>query len=151
MNKDNTQKAKSYFSIHTLHRGKYMGCFLFLLFLAGGISSLIPASEIVKIIAVLFTIPGILYVSVKVSQNPSQWALEENKLTISFKNKTYTYPFAEIDHIRSLTRSGGNLYVIYLHKKSPARYWRNKLFQKDDDHQLLHEVLLQSTLDYYKF
>src|SRR5690606_14153051 len=108
MSKANTQDIHRIFSIHTLHRGKYMLCFLCLLFVMGGISSVIPVQEIVKIIVVLFTIPGILYISVKVSQNPSEWTLEENKLTVSFKNKTYTYPFAEIDHIRSLTRSGGN-------------------------------------------
>src|SRR5690606_17468927 len=131
------------FSIHTLHRGKYMLCFFALLFAAGGISSFIPAQEIVKIIIVLFTIPVILYCSVKLSQSPSQWTLEEDRLTISFKNKIITYLYADIDHIRSLTRSGGNLYVIYFRKRSPQRYWRNKLFQKDDDHQLLHEALVQ--------
>jgi len=138
-------------SIHTLHRGKYMLCFFALLFAAGGISSFIPAQEIVKIIIVLFTIPVILYCSVKLSQSPSQWTLEEDRLTISFKNKIITYLYADIDHIRSLTRSGGNLYVIYFRKRSPQRYWRNKLFQKDDDHQLLHEALVQCDIEYYKF
>ena len=139
------------FSIHTLHRGKYMLCFFALLFAAGGISSFIPAQEIMKIIIVLFTIPVILYCSVKLSQSPSQWTLEEDRLTISFKNKIITYLYADIDHVRSLTRSGGNLYVIYFKKKSPRRYWRNKLFQKDDDHQLLHEALLESPVEFYKF
>jgi len=125
--------------------------FFALLFVAGGISSLVPAQEIIKIIVVLFTIPGILYCSVKVSQNPSQWTLDEDKLIISFKNKTVTYAYSEIDHIRSLTRSGGNLYVIYHKKKFPQRYWRNKLFQKNDDYQLLHEALVQRDIEYYKF
>ena len=52
---------------------------------------------------------------------------------------------------RGLTRSGGNLYVIYQNKRTPVRYWRNKLFQEDDDHQLLHEALLASEIEYFKF
>lgn len=128
-----------------------MLCFFALLFVAGGISSLVPTQEIIKIIVVLFTIPGILYCSVKLSQNPSHWTFHEDSLTLSFKNKTITYLYSEIDHIRTLTRSGGNLYVIYFKKKSPQRYWRNKLFQKDDDNQLLHEALSKSSIEYYKF
>lgn len=138
------------FTIHTLHRGRYMLCFFVLLFAIGGISSLIPASEIVKIVVILFTIPGILFSSVKFSQSPSHWTIHEDSLTITFKNKSVAYAFTEIDHIRSLTRSGGNLYVIYRVKKSTIRYWRNKLFQADDDQQLLQEALLHSPIEYYK-
>lgn len=76
--------------------------------------------------------------------------MDEYKLTVSFADNTVTYTFAEIDHIRSLTRSGGNLYVIYRGKKSTKRYWRNKLFQADDDQQLLQEALLHSPVAYYK-
>lgn len=138
------------FTINTLHREKYMLCLLAMLFVIGWLSSFIPVSEIIKIIIVLFTIPAILFCSIKLSQNPSQWILEEDKLSIVFKNKSVVYTSAEIDHIRSLTRSGGNLYVIYRHKKSTKRYWRNKLFQADDDQQLLQEALLQSPIEYYK-
>lgn len=125
--------------------------FIILLFVFGALSSWIPANEIVKVVVMLFTIPIILFSSTKISQNPSVWTLHENRLTLSFKNgKQVTYDFTEIDHIRSLTRSGGNLYVFYLIKKSPQRYWRNQLFQKDDDHLLLHQALTNSPLEYYK-
>ncbi len=139
------------FQINTLHRGRYMLCFFVLLFVFGGISSYIPLSEIYKIIIVLFTIPIILYTAVKVSQRPSTWILDSESLTIAFTQETHVYPIADIDHLRSLTRSGGNLYVIYLRKKSPARYWRNKLFQADDDTLALHEALVQSDIEYFKF
>lgn len=139
------------FRINTLHRGKYMLCFFALLFIFGGASSYIPLPEIYKIVIVLFTIPIILYVSVKISQYPSTWTLNEESLTVSFADKTLTYPIIDIDHIRSLTRSGGNLYVIYLRKKSPTRYWRNKLFQDDDDNLLLHQAMLESQIEYFKF
>jgi hypothetical protein len=91
-----------------------------------------------------------MFCSVKLSQNPSKWTVHEERLYIVFKNKSIVYEFAEIDHIRSLTRSGGNLYVIYRTKKSTKRYWRNKLFQADDDQQLLQEALAQSPIEYYK-
>lgn len=138
------------YTIHTLHREKYILCFLILLFAVGGASSLIPLSEIVKIILVLCTIPGILFCSVKISQNPSQWTILDNKLSIEFKHKTLHFDFDNIDHIRCLTRSGGNLYVIYRHKKSTKRYWRNKLFQADDDQQMFHEALLNSPIEFHK-
>jgi hypothetical protein len=139
------------FSIHTLHRGKFMSSFLLMLFVVGGLSSLIPFQEIAKIIIVLFTIPAILFISVKISQNPSVWILTEENITITFPNKEVSHPLSEINNIQSLTRSGGALYVIHFHKKSPARYWRNKLFQDEDDNQLLHQALTNATVEYYKF
>lgn len=139
------------FTIHTLHRGKFISTFLFMLFLAGGLSSLIPFQEIAKIIIVLFTIPAILFVSVKISQNPSVWTLTEETITLTFSNKEISYPLTEISHIESLTRSGGALYVLHFNKKSPARYWRNKLFQDEDDNQLLHQALTNAAVEYYKF
>ena len=128
-----------------------MLCFFVLLFVAGAASSYIPLSEIYKIVFVLFTIPIILYTSVKISQRPSTWSLSQDLLTVAFKDQSHTYPISDIDHFRSLTRSGGNLYVIYFRKQRPVRYWRNKLFQEDDDHLLLHEALLQSNIEYFKF
>ncbi|WP_140937903.1 hypothetical protein [Sphingobacterium lumbrici] len=128
-----------------------MSSFLLLLFVVGGLSSLIPFQEIVKIIIVLFTIPAILFISVKISQNPSVWTLTEENITITFPDKEISHPLSEINHIQSLTRSGGALYVIHFHKKSPARYWRNKLFQDEDDNQHLHQALINSTVEYYKF
>ena len=139
-----------YFEINTLHRRKYMISFFSLLIIAGFISSQISGSEIVKIIAILFTIPIILYLSVKWSNDKSTWEIDEQKLIIRFSNKTKTYHFRDIDHIRSLTRSGGNLYVIYLKNKSPKRFWRNKLFVSEDDHEKLHQHLLQQDIEYFK-
>ncbi|MBL1409651.1 hypothetical protein [Sphingobacterium faecale] len=139
------------FQINTLHRGKYMLCFFLLLFTIGGISSYIPLDEIYKIIIVLLTIPAILYIAVKVSQRPSIWTLTPESLTVAFSEQVSVYPIIEIDHLRSLTRSGGNLYVIYMRKEKPTRYWRNKLFQADDDNLLMHEALLQSNIEYFKF
>lgn len=125
--------------------------FIILLFVFGALSALIPGTEIVKVVVMLFTIPIILFFSTKISKNTSVWTVRENNLEISFKNgKHIYYDFTEIDHLRSLTRSGGNLYVFYLIKKSPQRYWRNQLFQKDDDHLLLHQALVNSSLEYYK-
>lgn len=138
------------FTVHTLHRSRYMFSFVVLLFFAGGVSALLPFSEIVKIIAILFTIPIILYSSVKWSQRPSLWTITDTELTISFPNKTVVYPRDKIDHIRCLTRSGGNLYVIYLQHKSPDRYWRNKLFQGEDDQIALQKAFLERGWEFYK-
>jgi len=117
----------------------------------GGLSSLVPATEIVKIVVMLFTIPVILFLSVKISQNTSTWTIDEQQLSIHFAHKTIVYPIAQIDHIRTLTRSGGSLYVIYFKHKSPARYWRNKLFQAEDDQLALQQALTASAIEYYKF
>lgn len=136
--------------INTLHREKFMLSLLSLLFLAGGLSSLIPLSEIAKIIIVLCTIPLIMFASVKFSQKPSKWVINPESLQIEFKNKTIVFPLNEIDHIRSLTRSGGNLYAIYRIKKSTKRYWRNKLFQADDDQSALQQALLESAIEYHR-
>lgn len=142
---------KNGYTINTLHRGKYMLSFFVLLFVAGGLSSIIPATEIVKIIVVLATIPVILYCSVKFSHRPSTWYIDNQELVIAFANETVSYPLDNIDHIRTLTRSGGTLYVLYRKKKSPARYWRNKLFQAQDDQIALQQALTTSTTEYYKF
>lgn len=141
---------KQHFQINTLHRAKYMLSFFSLLILAGILSSLLPAKEAFKIVFVLFTIPITLFLSVKFSSNSSTWTLTDEALTISFTDKTIAYPISDIDHIRSLTRSGGNLYVIYLKHKSPARYWRNKLFIADDDALEMHNALLEHEVEYYK-
>lgn len=139
------------YRINTLHRGRYMSSFLALLFIAGGLSAFVSLPEIYKIILVLLTIPLILYLSVRFSQRPSSWHLSEEALTITFGQEIKRYTLPDIDHIRNLTRSGGNLYVIYPRKKRPVRYWRNKLFQADDDNIALHEALLQSRIEYFKF
>lgn len=125
--------------------------FFVLLFFMGGLGSLLPYSEIIKIIVVLFSIPIILFLSVKWSKQQSTWVLSEHSLTITFGNKTFVYPIIEIDHIRNLTRSGGSLLVIYPLKKRPSRYWRNKLFQGEDDSIALHNALTVSEIEYFKF
>jgi hypothetical protein len=76
--------------------------------------------------------------------------MTDEELIIRFINRTDIYLIKDIDHIKSLTRSGGNLYVIHFHKKFPKRYWRNKLFASDDDNSLLHEALTAHSLEYYK-
>lgn len=139
------------FLLNTLHRRKYMLCFLSLIFISGGISAIIPASEIIKIIIILFTIPLILYLSVRFSLNPSTWQVNDQQISIRFANKTHEYPLHEIDHIRVHTRSGGTLYIIYFKHKSPSRFWRNKLFQREDDNTSLQNKLSNSELPYYKF
>jgi hypothetical protein len=141
---------KQSFEINTLHRGKYMLSFFSLLMLGGLISSQIPATEIAKVVMILFTIPIILFLSVEWSKNKSIWELSDEELIIQFVNRTDTYLIADIDHIKSLTRSGGNLYVVHFHKKSPKRYWRNKLFASDDDNLLLHNALAEHPVEYYK-
>ncbi|MBD1430352.1 hypothetical protein [Sphingobacterium litopenaei] len=141
---------KQSFEINTLHRGKYMLSFFSLLILGGVLSSQIPASELVKVISILFTIPLILYLSVKWSKNKSIWTLSDKVLTIQFENKIETYEIEDIDNIQSLTRSGGNLYVIHFKKKSPKRFWRNKLFSSDDDNLELHNALTAHSVEYYK-
>lgn len=125
--------------------------FLSLVFVSGGLSSIIPAREIIKIVSVLFSIPFILYISVRLSLNPSNWHLDQTNLTIQFPSKTVQYPLNEIDHIRAHTRSGGTLYTIYFKNKSAARFWRNKLFQQDDDNQKLQDKLNNIDLAFYKF
>lgn len=124
--------------------------FFSLLIFGGIISSQIPATEIAKVVIILFTIPIILFLSVKWSKNKSIWELDDQELTIQFEKRTDKYLITDIDHIKSLTRSGGNLYVLHFHKKSPKRYWRNKLFASDDDNLLLHEALTEHTVEYYK-
>lgn len=125
--------------------------FFVLLFVIGGLGSKIPTTEIIKIIIVLFTIPVILFLSVTISKRPSTWSLNDQELKIQFPDKSVSYPVEKINHIRALTRSGGTLYVIYLEHKSPARYWRNKLFQTEDDQIALQQLLTESTIEYYKF
>lgn len=117
--------------------------------LSGILTSVIEASEIGKIVFIMFTIPLILFLSIRWSKNYSEWIISQQQLQIKFKTKTFTFPISEIDHIKSLTRSGGNLLVIHLKHKRPKRFWRNKLFTQDDDMTELHDYLLQN-VEFYK-
>ena len=139
------------FEINTLHRGKYMLCFFFLLIASGVLCAQVPSSEVFKIVVILFTIPIILYLAVRWSKRTSVWKLNEENLTITLDNNINKFALHDIDHIRSLTRSGGNLYVIYFKNRSPKRYWRNKLFTRDDDNAALQEALTAHGLEFYKF
>lgn len=138
------------FQINTLHRGKYMLSFFSLLILSGIIASQIPSSEVVKIILILFMIPVILYLSVRWSKNPTKWTLTNEDLIVEFNDRSDRFRLENIDHIRSLTRSGGNLYVLYFNTRSPKRYWRNKLFSNDDDAMKFHHALEAHEIEYYK-
>lgn len=128
-----------------------MLCFFVGLFIAGAICSTLPFDEIYKIVAVLAMVPLIIFCAVKLSHQPSTWILSEEQLIIEKGNSRMVILMNDVDHIRSLTRSGGNLYVIYLRKKSPIRIWRNKLFQHEDDLIPLHEALVEHPVEYFKF
>ena len=138
------------FNINTLHRGKYMLSFFILLFACGMISSQIPGKEMVKIIAMLFMIPVVLFLSVKLSMRPSVWQLTSDRLHVQIAEKEFSFQTDQIDHIKNLTRSGGNLFIIHQKNAPTRRLWRNKLFTKDDDYQALHEALLEHNIEYYK-
>lgn len=140
---------KHSYKINTLHRAKYMLSFFALMILSAALTSIIEASEIVKIVFILFSIPVILFLSIKWSKNYSEWNLSEQQLEIKFNSRTFRFPFSDIDHIKSLTRSGGNLLVIHIKHKRPKRFWRNKLFTSDDDIAQLHDDLLQK-VEFYK-
>ena len=138
------------YKINTLHRRKYMLCFFGLILLFGAIASQLPLKEIYKIVFVLFTIPITLFIAVKYSLNPSEWTIDDSTLSINFPNKSIKIEVNDIDNIQSLTRSGGNLYVIHMKKKKTQRFWRNKLFVGNDDQTELQETLNNHTVEYYK-
>lgn len=122
------------FQIATLHRGLYMLILLLGVCLVTLIVSKIPISEIVKIIIVLFSLPVLLYISVKISKDNSTWEVTEDHLILHFKNKQEKLALVDIEYIRNLPRSGGNLIMIFVKNKRMAkRYWRNKLFQENDE------------------
>lgn len=141
---------KNTFTINTLHRGKYMLLIISLIFVAGGLSSLLPTKEIYKVIVVLFACPIVLFTAVKGSRASSEWSFDNQKLDIVFPNKKITVDYDNIDNIRSLTRSGGNLIEIYQKKGKTLRLWRNKLFQADDDLLIMQQYLTTSEIEFYK-
>ena len=123
---------------------------LLLLFISGGLISLIDTKEIYRIVAILFFVPVILYLSVKISKNPSTWSFDNENVTINFASSQKIIPIENIDHVRSLTRSGGNLIEIYQKKGKTLRIWKNKLFQPEDDIQMLQAYLNESPIEFYK-
>ena len=122
------------FHIHTLHRGRFIWILLGCLFAAGFLLSYVQVSEIVKILILLFCIPVILFLAVKVSLQPSTWDLQTDRLHIDKAGKVYEVSFENLAYIKNHLRSGGNLIAIYKNQKgTPIRIWRNKLFVKNDD------------------
>lgn len=141
--------TSSTFQIATLHRGRYMLLLLLGVCVVTLIVSKIPISEIVKIVIVLFSLPILLYISVKFSKNNSTWELTDDQLILHFKNKQETIPLEDIEYIRNLPRSGGNLIMLFIKNKRMAkRYWRNKLFQNNDDLDAFLTLIKNRNIEY---
>ena len=139
------------FHIATLHRGKYMILLLIGVCIVTAIVSRLPIQEVPKILIVLCSLPLLLFLSIKWSRNDSHWIVTDSEIAIHFHDKKQdTLLLADIKYLRNLPRSGGNLIMIFnKRKKQPKRYWRNKLFQKDDDLNALIHVLKQQGVEYY--
>lgn len=139
------------FHIATLHRGKYMILLLIGVCIVTAVASRLPVQEIAKILIVLCSLPFLLFGSTKLSGNASQWTIGGGKIHIRFKdNKEEYLNISDIKYLRNLPRSGGNLIMIFIKKKkAPLRYWRNKLFQKDDDLNALIHAIKQQDVEYY--
>lgn len=139
------------FHIATLHRGKYMLLLLIGVCLVTAIVSRLPLQEAIKIITVLLSLPVLLFASTKWSRNNSVWTIKDGQVFIRFKNnKEESFALADLKYLRNLPRSGGNLIMIFLkNKQQPKRYWRNKLFQGDDDLNAMIHALRQQGIEYY--
>ena len=130
------------FYINTLHRGRFIWILLGGLFLSGFLVSYLQVSEIIKIIILLFCMPVILFLAVKVSLQPSEWTLKDDTLKIHRAGKDQEISLSTISYIKNHLRSGGNLLAIFFQpKRSPIRIWRNKLFSAADDFEPLLEAL----------
>lgn len=104
------------------------------LFVAGIVASLLEINEIHKILILLISLPVILFSSVKFSQLPSEWTIAEDSIHIEKGGKVHHIPLENLEYIKNHIRSGGNLIAIYEKKgNGPLRFWRNKLFQSNDD------------------
>lgn len=139
------------FHIATLHRGKYMVLLLIGVCIVTAIASRLPLQEAVKILIVLCSLPLLLLLSIKGSRNDSYWTIKNGEVNIRFRNeKEELLILSEVKYLRNLPRSGGNLIMIFLNKtKVPKRFWRNKLFQKEDDLNALIHALKQQGVEYY--
>lgn len=123
------------YTIHTLHRGRLIQILLGALFVAGIATSLFDIDEIVKILVLLISLPLILFSSVKLSQQPSSWTISQDVIHIEKGRKVYNIPLQDLEYIKNHIRSGGNLIAIHEKKgkNGPLRFWRNKLFQSNDE------------------
>lgn len=139
------------YHIATLHRGRYMLLLLGGVCVVTAIAARIPIPEIAKILVVLFSLPILIFLSTRWSQNNSLWTVEKGQVSIQFDNQQDEHILVkDIKYLRNVPRSGGNLIMIFLKKnKAPKRYWRNKLFQKADDLNALVHALKQQGIEYY--
>lgn len=121
------------FQIQTLHRGRFIWVLLGGLLLVGYILSLTNLSELVKILALMFCIPVLMWLSVKLNRRESSWEIHPDRIYITRFGKTVDFPIAQVVYLKNHVRSGGNLVVFYFGKpNSPLRLWRNKLFVQPD-------------------
>lgn len=136
--------------LNTLHRGRMIQILLTTLFAAGFLVARLPAIEVLKIIIVLFSLPVILFVSMRFSRQSSVWMVSDRSITIEKGGTSYQVELDDIEYIRNHVRSGGNL--IAIHKKSkntPLRFWRNKLFQSNDDFDALILYIRKIEVPYF--
>ncbi|WP_270089260.1 hypothetical protein [Sphingobacterium sp. SYP-B4668] len=111
--------------------------------------ALTPFQEVVKILVTLFAIPLVIFGAVRYSRVPSHWSFDGTNLTIEKLDREVTIPKSNISHIRNLRRSGGNLLIIYQRRGHSYRFWRNKLFQNEDQLQSLVEAIQAQNIEYY--
>jgi len=134
------------FHIQTLHRGQFIWVLLGGLFVIGYLLSLMPLSEIAKILILLFCVPVLMWISVKFNRTESLWEFTDGNIRITKFGKTSAFPVQEVAYVKNHIRSGGNLLVFYFNEKStPIRLWRNKMFVSPDQFDELLEKL--KTLD----
>ncbi|MGJ1264788.1 hypothetical protein ACR78F_02035 [Sphingobacterium spiritivorum] len=135
--------------ISTLHRAKYMALIFGGITLIAVLLAFTPFKEIVKVLITLLSIPLVIFLSVRYSRIPSHWTFDDQKLTIIKSEKHIELPLANISHIRNLPRSGGNLLIIYQRKGHSYRFWRNKLFQNEDELQAMIQYIQHHNIEYY--
>lgn len=126
-----------------------MACLLILVSITALLASKIPVSEIIRILIVLFSMPLILFIGVKIALNESVWHFTEETLTIEYAATTQVFTRSEITYIRNLRRSGGNLIMIFSAQQPTYRCWRNKLFQSEDDLSEMQAFLRNQDIEYY--
>lgn len=140
--------TQSYY-ISTLHRGRYMLLIFSGISIIAALLALTPFQEVVKILVTLFAIPLVIFGAVRYSRVPSHWSFDGTNLTIEKLDREVTIPKSNISHIRNLRRSGGNLLIIYQRRGHSYRFWRNKLFQNEDQLQSLVEAIQAQNIEYY--
>ncbi|MGO1648431.1 MAG: hypothetical protein ACTHYC_05290 [Sphingobacterium sp.] len=126
------------FHLQTLHRGRFIWGLLSGLFVIGYVLSLMPLSEIAKILILLFCVPVLMWGSVKFNRAESLWEFNDSNIRITKFGKTHEFSIQEVAYVKNHIRSGGNLLVFYFNEKSaPIRLWRNKMFVPPDQFDAL--------------